>query len=435
MNEFPISIASYPNAILHVDADAFFASVEQALNPSLQGKPVVTGKERGIIACASYEAKAMGIKRGIPLFQARQLCPALIILPNDYETYSLYSKRMFNIMRTFTPLVEEYSIDEAFADIKGLRRIFRSSYEDIALKIKHRIHEELGITVSVGLSLSKSLAKLCSKLKKPNGFVPTPGRSIHKLLIQTPLKKVWGFGPNTVTLLEKYGLHTAYDFVTRPETWVKKLLGKPGHGIWHELRGNEIWKVSTEEKTSYGSIIKSKTFTPASGEKSLVHAKLMRNVESAFIKARRYRLCPKFIGIVLRHSDFHHDGLEARLSRPASCFMEITPVVKSMFDTIFTPGCEYRATMVILGMFENDIMEQYDLFEDRLKIESFRRITAAIDTLDNMFGKHTISSGTSLFLSMKQKSSRDEVPARRATPLRGENERKRIGIPRFSIKV
>lgn len=210
-------IASYPAAILHVDADAFFTSVEQALVPSLRGKPVVTGRERGIIACASYEAKAAGIKRGIPLFEAKKICPSLVILPSDYETYSLYSKRIFNIMRDFTPAVEEYSVDEAFADITGLRRTYRASYEDIASRIQVRIRKELGITVSVGLSLSKSLAKLCSKFRKPAGFTAVQGRHIHILLQKTPLDKVWGFGPNTVGLLEKYGLRTAYDFVLQSE--------------------------------------------------------------------------------------------------------------------------------------------------------------------------------------------------------------------------
>ena len=119
--------------------DAFFASVEQAIDTSLRGKPVVTGKERGIIACASYEAKALGVKRGIPLHEAVKMCKQLIVLPSDYETYGLYSKRMFDIMRRFTPTVEEYSIDEAFAELSGLRRLYRTGYEEIAWKIKQAI--------------------------------------------------------------------------------------------------------------------------------------------------------------------------------------------------------------------------------------------------------------------------------------------------------
>ena len=118
---------SFPRAIIHVDGDAFFTSVEQSMHPSLKGKAVVTGQERGIIACASYEAKKYGINRGVSLWDAKKILPNLIILPSDYESYSLYSKRMFEIIRRYTPIVEEYSIDEGFADLTGLRRTHRMS--------------------------------------------------------------------------------------------------------------------------------------------------------------------------------------------------------------------------------------------------------------------------------------------------------------------
>jgi len=427
--------ASYPRAILHIDGDAFFTSVEQTLVPSLRGKPVVTGKERGIIACPSYEAKAMGIKRGITFLEARKLCPGLIILPNDYETYSLYSKRMFNIMRKYTPLVEEYSIDEAFADITGLQRVFRASYQEIALKIQKEIHEELGITVSIGLCLSKTLAKLCSKFRKPDGFTAVPGKYIHILLQQTPLDKVCGFGPNTVSLLEKHGLYTAFDFAVRSEKWAGKLLDKPGREIWSELRGNSVWRVTTEEKTSYTTILKSKTFTPASGDRSLVYAKLIRNVESAFMKARRYKLKPRVLGVVLRHSNFRHDGLEVKLNRATSSTLEVLPVIKRLFNRIFIESSRYRATMVVLGKLENDNLEQYDLFEDRLKIESLRKVTGAVDAINRRYGKHALCSATSLCLNSKQRSPRDEAPPRRNMTMKGETGRQRLALPRMDVKI
>jgi len=418
-----------------MDADAFFSSVEQALVPSLRGKPVVTGRERGVIACASYEAKAMGVRRGIMLSDAKKLCPKLIILPSDYETYGLYSKRMFNIMRKFTPVVEEYSIDEAFADITGLRRIFRCSYEEIALKMQEEIKKELGITVSAGLSLSKCLAKLCSSFKKPMGFTAVRGRDIHVLLQKTPLDSVWGFGPSTVNLLEKLGLHTAYDFAVRPQGWASKLLHKPGKEIWSELRGHSVWKVTTEEKMSYATIIKSRTFTPATSDPAFVYAKLIRNVESAFMKARRYKLKTKALGVVLRHSDFRHDGLEAKLNRPTSSALEALPLIKRLFDRLFTAGSKYRATMIVLGYLEDDNIEQYEFFEDRLKIEGLRRATAAIDAINKKYGKHKVCSATSLYLNNKPKNSRDDIPARRNVTVKGETIRQRLAIPRLSIKV
>src|SRR3990172_10186719 len=137
---------SFSRAILHIDGDAFFASCEQARDPALRGKPVITGKERGIVASMSYEAKARGVTRAMRLFEVKQLCPEAVILPSDYETYSLLSTRLFAIVRRYTPDVEEYGIDECFADLTGLRRLLRMSYIDMAEKIKHELDTDLGFT-------------------------------------------------------------------------------------------------------------------------------------------------------------------------------------------------------------------------------------------------------------------------------------------------
>jgi len=435
MKETPLMLASYPRAILHVDGDAFFTSVEQALVPSLRGKPVVTGKERGIIACASYEAKALGVRRGLPLFEARKLCPGLIILPSDYESYGLYSKRMFDIMRRYTPVVEEYSVDEAFADITGLRRVFRCSYDEIGRRVQEAVHRELGLTVSVGLSLSKTLAKLCSKFRKPRGFTAVPGNLVHVLLQKTPLEKVWGFGPNTVNMLQKYGLHTAYDFVLMKEHRAAHLLHKPGKDLWNELRGNSAWDVTPEEKTTYTTILKSKTFTPATGNRSFVYAKLVRNVENAFMKARRYRLKPRVLGVVLRHDDFQHNGLEAKLNRATSSDLEALPLIRKLFDRIFRDGSKYRATMIVLAGLESDRFDQYELFEDRLRIDNLQSASRAMDAINRKYGKHTLRSGMSLYLDGTQSNDREVTSPRRDLVWQGETTRQRVAVPRTNIVV
>lgn len=435
MNQTPLTVASWPRAILHLDGDAFFTSVEQALNPALRGKPLVTGKERGIIACASYEAKAFGIKRGLSLLDARKICPGLVVLPSDYESYGLYSKRMFDILRRYTPEVEEYSIDEAFADLTGMRRIFRCSYEDIARNIRKKIAEELGLTVSAGLSLSKSLAKLCSKFRKPDGFTAVEGRHIHLLLQRTPLETVWGFGPSATSLLGKLGLRTAWDFVVRPVDWADRLLGKPGREIWNELRGNCVWKVCREKKTTFATIMKSKTFTPPSDDRAYVYAKLVRNVESAFARARRYKLRPAALAVVLRRQDFSHDGLEARLNRPTASTLEALPLVKELFGRAFREKNLYRATMIVLGRLEDDTTQQRDLFEDHLKIEALRRVTEAVDAVNEQYGKHTLRSAVSLFLENRPPGEREAAPANRRLVMPGETARRRLAIPRWSLAV
>ena len=430
-----LNLQSYPQAIVHLDGDAFFTSVEQAVHPSLKGKPVVTGKERGIIACASYEAKRLGIARGVTLRDALQLYPQLIVLPSDYETYSLYSKRMFDVMRRYTPMVEEYSIDEGFADLSGVRRVFHTSYEEIAHRMQDDIRTELDITVSIGLSLSKSLAKLASKFRKPAGFTAVDGREIHAFLRNISLEAVWGFGPNTVALLRKMGLKTAYDFAIQPERWATALLGKVGREIGNELRGIVMHPVDTKEKSTYYTISKCKTFTSPSFFRDFVWAKLVRNVESAFIKARRYHLRPRIIAIALRQQDFHQNALEARMNRSTSSTHEAVPIVREMFGHLFKQGTEYRATIVALGKLEPDNSRQYELFDDPLKIEQQERMSRAIDEINERYGKHTLSLGTSLLLDRHRYTARDDIPTRKTCLLRGETRRQRLNIPRLMLPV
>jgi DNA polymerase-4/DNA polymerase V len=434
MTETPIMLASYPRAILHLDGDAFFTSVEQAVVPALRGRPVVTGRERGIIACASYEAKALGIARGMPLFEARRKCPELVVLPSDYELYGLFSRRLFNIMRRFTPIVEEYSIDEGFADLTGLRRLFHGDYAAIARTLQETIQRELGLTVSGGLAPTKSLAKLGSKFRKPAGFTAVAGSDIHRFLPEIPLDKVWGFGPNTVSLLEKHGLRTAYDFVQRPEAWATRLLGKVGGDLWHELRGLSRYAVNPDEPAPRATIIKSKTFTPPSGDRALVYAQLIRNAEVAFERARRFALRPRLLGVVLRHQDFHPSGQEALLSRPTAVTLEALPVLADLFAQVFRDGAVYRASLVVLGRLEDDRQEQGDLFEDRARIESRRRATLAMDAVNARYGRQMVRSAATLGLADKPPVARDAPPDRRAHQrLPGETATQRLGIPRLTM--
>ena len=256
------------------------------------------------------------------------------------------------------------------------------------------------------------------------------------LLQRTPVGKVWGIGHNIEALLQKYGVQTAYDFVMRPEAWVRRLLKRPGHDLWRELRGESVHKVTDIEPGPKYTIMKSKTFTPPSREKEFVYARLVRNVESAFMKARRHTLRTASLCVVLRHQDYHHSGLEARLSRPTSSTLEAMPLIRGLFEQVFEPGREYRSTMIVLGGLDEDTTEQYDLFEDRIRIEKLRRITIAQDSLNARYGKHTVSSGTMLALAAKPHMTRDDVPERRtAGAFKGETARQRIRLPRLNIPI
>src|SRR5512139_3934268 len=334
MTDQPLIISSWPRAILHLDADAFFASCEQAIHPELKGRPVITGKERGIVAAASYEAKARGVSRGVRLSEVKKLCPDAVILPSDYETYSLFSVRMFEILRRFSPDVEEYSIDEAFVDLTGLRRSFHGPYGSIARSMQEAVEQELGITVSVGVSLSKVLAKLGSKHRKPRGLTMIPGRDIHLFLRELPVGKVWGIGPNTAAYLAKHGIRTALDFAQRDEAFAQKHLSKPYQEIWHELNGRSVYPVTTETKSTYQSISKAKTFTPPSTDAGFVFAQLSKNLENACIKSRRYRLAASRLTTFLLRQDYVSSGVEVRLTRPTSFPVELFGPLRQAFDRL-----------------------------------------------------------------------------------------------------
>jgi DNA polymerase-4/DNA polymerase V len=422
---------------MHIDVDAFFASCEQAIHPELKGRPVITGKERGIVAAASYEAKARGVQRGMRLFEVRKVCPDCIILPSDYETYSLFSVRMFEILRRFSPDVEEYSIDEAFVDLTGLRRSFHGSYESIAGNMRRTIEAELGITVSAGVSLSKVLAKIGSKHNKPNGLTVIPGREIHVYLEKLPVEKVWGIGPNTTAFLKKHGIVTALQFAKREDGWVARYLAKPYREIWHELNGRSVYPVVTETKNSYQSISKAKTFTPASTDEAFVFAQLSKNLENACIKARRYRLAATRLIVFLRKQDFTSEGVEIKLNKPSSYPLELFDLLRRGFEQVFGPGELYRQTGVVLVGLVPESGIQDSLFDDTARIEKMSKIYESLDGISQKYGKHTIQHGASLpaGLQAQHEGERGDVPVRKASLLKGENQRQRLGIPMMHIKI
>ena len=427
----PLTLRSFPRAILHIDGDAFFASCEVAKNPRLKGKPVITGLERGIASALTYEAKARGVKRGMRISEIRRICPDAVLLPSDYETYSLYSTRMFNIVRRYTPTVEEYSIDECFAELTGLRRPNRMSYGEMAQGIKHDLDSELGITFSVGLAPTKVLAKIASKWQKPSGLTVIPGNRAHLYLKDLPVGKVWGIGGQTEAYLSSKGVWTALQFARKDEEWIRKNFTKPHWEIWQELRGESVLGLETAEKHDYASISKTKTFTPASRDRSFVFAQLSKNIENACIKARRHGLAARCAVIYLKTQDFKGEGVECALSAMTSVPSDIIRVIRPAFEKIFKQGNEYRATGVILTRLAEDRVRQPDLFGESLRIEKMQNLYGQIDALAKKYGKHTVVLGSSLptFTNPQHEGERRATAGEGRPDIRGETKRKHLAIP------
>jgi DNA polymerase-4/DNA polymerase V len=427
----PLSLRSFPRAILHIDADAFFASCEQAVNPALKGKPVVTGKERGIASAVSYEAKALGIKRGQTVREIKAICPDVIHLPSDYETYSLFSQRMFAIVRRFTSDVEEYSVDECFAELTGLRRPLRMSYETMAARIKAELEQDLGLTFSVGLAPSKVVAKIASKWEKPAGLTVISGKDLHFFLAKVAIHDVWGIGEQTTAYLKRFGIATALDFARRDERWVREKLTKPHLEIWQELRGTAVIPLELGEKHDYQSISKTKTFTPPTNDKDFLFAQLSKNCENACMKARRHKLEARRVFFLLRTQGYRHYGYEIRLSHPTAAPQVIVPLIRAHFDAVYRADYTYRATGIVLSELRGEGNAQLDLFGEAARAERVRKVYEAIDRLDAKYGKHTVFLGSSYaaMQGSQHEGDRAELPRRRQMLLTGEGERKRLGIP------
>lgn len=431
------TLTSFPRAILHMDGDAFFASCEQALNPALKGKPVVTGKERGIAASMSYEAKARGVTRAMPLHEVKKVCPDAIIIPSDYETYSLLSNRFFDIVRRYTSDVEEYGIDECFADITGMRRPFYMSYSRIAHAIQEDLIRELNFTFSIGLAPTKVLAKIASNWKKPAGLTVIFRRTAPHFLNTLPVQRIWGIGPQTTAYLNKYGIRTAFDFARKPEDWVQSHLTKPGYEIWEELNGQSVLSIDPQEKKSYQSIQKFKTFTPPSRDRRFIFSQMSKNIENACIKLRQYHQATQEVVFALRTQSFENFGLQVRLSRPTAFPHEIIAACAHVFDELFNPTLLYRQTGIMLARLSSDSLGQLDLFGESLKFEKLQRLYTHLDDLAVHYGKHTVYLGSSFEANAfaQHLGERGDVPRRKTDLFKGETKRKRINIPMLTSPV
>jgi len=422
---------SYPRAILHVDGDSFFASCEIARDPTLKGKPVITGRERGIVSAMTYDVKARGVKRGMILSEARRICPDAIILPSDYETYSIFSERMYEIVRRYSPTVEEYSIDECFADLTGLRRVNRMNYPDMARAVKRDLQRELGMTFSLGLSSTKVLAKIGSKHKKPDGLTFIPAGNIRPHLACTPAGYVWGIGPNSAAYLGQYGIKTALDFAEKDEAWVRAHVGKPLFELWRELNGEATYEFTTEHKSTYQSIQKTRTFTPPSRDARFVFSQLSKNIENACIKARRWGLASPEVFFFLKTQDFKYHGCEIKLPNATSVPQDILRAVTEQFPGVYRTNALYRATGITLMKLRSADSVQLDLFGAAKKSEAIRHVFESVDELSERYGKHVVFLGSS-FTAMTHLShagERGELTKRQQVTFKGEGSRRRLGLP------
>ncbi|MCP3895977.1 MAG: DNA polymerase IV, partial [Bacteroides sp.] len=271
-------------------------------------------------------------------------------------------------------------------------------------------------------------------------FTVVKGYRIHEFLQRQDVSDVCGIGPNTTALLYKQNIRTAYDFTVRPLRLIQRLMGKVGADLWHELRGVSVYPLNPEEKTSYQSIMKGKTFTPSSSDRSYVYAHLLRNMESAFMKLRRYKLGTSRVVLYLKEQSFKGAGIEINLNRVTDVALDITTTIEEAFQQLFDPAKEYRSTMVCLAKLKVLNVYQFDLFEEPLRVMDMRRLGGVVDDINKRYGKHTVSSAAGLHLKRGKKTIAEEqgryaVARRKKELLPGETKRKRVHLPLWGIRV
>ncbi|MCC2631141.1 MAG: nucleotidyltransferase/DNA polymerase protein, partial [Candidatus Paceibacter sp.] len=347
-------------AIIHIDGDAFFAYCEVAQNERLRGKPVVTGQEKGMAIAVSYEAKALGVSRGMLMSDIRKLVPNVIILSGNYDLYKIISRRMCAIVRRYAPIVEEYSVDECFADISGVSNDW-NELVTIAQNIKRDLEQDLGMTFSLGLGPTKTLAKVASKWKKPAGFTVIslgssasklkepefPSPEIRNFLGEVPIGAVWGIGRSLSFAMQKLGITTALEFTQKSQIWIEEHFSKPTQELWYELRGIAMHRVGQGNTEKHKSIRATRTFRPPSKDKNFILSELSRNAEKACGKLRKHELQTRTVYFYLKTQTFTYKGFELQFPTPITTPSEIMNAIKKNIDAVFRKNTEYRASGIV----------------------------------------------------------------------------------------
>ena len=379
-------------AIALVDCDSFFASCEQFRDPSLLNKPVcVLSNNDGCVVARSREAKMLGIKMGMPAFQAKKLFPHAHYISGDLKFYGEISARVMNILVEISPLVEIYSIDEAFLDLTGLRKLYRRSYLEIAAFIRQEVKNKVGIPVSVGVSLTKTLAKLSTeRAKKQDGFYKIGFRDIDNELKKTELIDIWGIGNNTAALLNKFGIYTAYDFTGQNENWIKKILGKKGLELKLELLGESVYPIS-DEQILPKSIQKTCSFQNFTSDAQYIKNSLHYHAHRACKKLRKLGLKAQITGIMLRTKDFRVFYTKYALISPTDWEFEIFETINEIFEQIYSPDVIYRSSGVILENLTE--ISQLSLFNSAQNQAKQHNLTKIWDKLEKKYGRNIIHAG------------------------------------------
>ena len=378
--------------ILHIDMDAFFAAVEVLDKPHLKGKPVIVGgtTNRGVVSTASYEARKYGVHSAMPIYEAKKRCPEGIFLPVRKKKYAEFSRKVLDILRGFSPLVEQVSIDEAYLDIAGTEALFGAP-DQVARRIKETIRNETGLTCSIGAAPSKFLAKVASDMNKPDGLTIILGADVDKFLSQLPIEKIPGVGKRSLERLHLYGIKMVSDLRRFSAERLSRDFGKFGQRLHELAAGEEDSRVVVSRETK--SISSESTLESNTKDRAALRKEIKYHAERVAERLRREKLRACTITIKIKYSDFSlvtrghtigkaTDGSRAIVDAAMKLFMDNPLRSKVRLMGVAASNLESSAKSI-----------QMELFETGLTKGKERRVDEAVDKIRERFGSKVITRG------------------------------------------
>lgn len=378
-----------------VDCDSFFVSCEQKRNPSLKNQPVcVLSNSEGCVISRSKEAKRMGVKMGEPFFMAKKDHPKAIYIVADHDYYAKVSNEVMSILKDFSPYVQIYSIDEAFVDLTGLTKLYRKNYYNLAIHLREKVRQEADIPVSIGVSSTKTLAKLGSdKAKfKPNGVYLIGKRKILKELKNTQIEEIWGIGRRLTLRLKQNGIITAEELVQKQDKWLDSKIGIHGLEMKHELTGRMVSPIVNDEKIPK-SIQNTRAFGIFTSDFNFIKNELNKHIHTSCRKLRKCDTKCLQIGVMLRTKDFRVFSTSQDLISPTDFELEISNIAVKLLKEIYSPNILYRSTGVYLGKIGEQGTEQLNLYSDTTIETKKKNLAKCFDSLESKFGKNIIQTG------------------------------------------
>ncbi len=378
--------------IVHVDIDAFFASVEQILVPALRGRPVAVGS--GCIASASYEAREFGLHAGMSLAKARRLCPEIVILPGSYGVYRCFTERIWELCHTVAPAVETH-LDDAYLDLSGTERMYGDPKGPVE-RLREHIHADTGLTVTAGIGPNRMLARLIGKTAKPDGLAMVRPEEVDAFLIDRAVADIPGVGPKTAARLAKFNIRTVRDLRTLSRKELTGLFGKVGEALYDRARGRDTRAVAAHEVPK--TISRATTFHKETSDPVEVRGMLHYLVERAMKAVRALGLVARSVGVRIRYADFKGDEGRTRLAEGTDLEGPVFDAALVLLGRLHVRRVALRLVGVTLSGFSVEGADQMSLLDDEEDGRNGLALAIAIDEVRGRFGFSALTAGRSLDL-------------------------------------